>query len=255
MARRNPWAWFVNLPFRHRLTIIVGIFVPVMIAIVVGIFVPVMIAIVGGIYTELKSTWFNESELELVDVSLKEQDRATILDIKLRNVGEKVAYLKEADFKVAKTWELQSNTFPVYLPSSRNYDMLLAPTGPPYKKTMKLSQIIGPNKVDRFTFTIGLDPPKRDPGNVQYVFLLSLDLIYDEDDKVVSGGKILIVIHQARGPSNYFFPNVPPNSSIGRRHSHNQEVLGEIRTIEGMKSESLKKLIRHTSQKDRREEP
>lgn len=214
-----------------------------------------MVAIVGAIYTVLTSTWFNESELELVDINLKEQARATILDIKVRNVGEKVAYLKEADFKVAKTWELQSNTFPAYLPSSRNYDMLLAPTGAPYKETEKLSQVIGSNKVDRFTFTIGLDPPRRDPGNIQYVFLLSSDLIYDEDDKVVSGGEFLIVIHQALGPKHYFFPNVPPNSLSGRWHSHNQEVLGEIRTIEGMKSESLKKLIRQTSQKDRREEP
>jgi hypothetical protein len=244
MARRKPWRWYSDLTVGNKIAIF-------------AIAVPFICTIIGGTYFLLT----NDSNLELVDVGLKEDgpttvkedgpttveldSPATVVDIELRNTGRKVAYLKEANVNVEKTWKLQSNIFPRYVGSSHNYDVLLAPTGAPYTKTKDLEQEVIPDKGDRFTFTIGLDPPRIDPGNIQYVFLVALDLIYDEDNKIVSSKKLLIVDLPTHDPKYYFFPNAPANSVFERWHNHNLEVLDEIRAIESTKSKDLKTLIRN----------
>lgn len=201
----------------------------------------------------------DDSKLELVDASFsKESNEATTLDIKVRNVGEKIAYLKEANFRVEKTWELRSTTYPELVPVSGNYDVTLKPTGTPYTKTVKLSQGIKPGAVDRFSFTLVMNERARDyAGNVNYVFLVTLDLIYDGDDKVTSTPNLLFIRELPWEQSVSYFPyGVPGDEDASQDpyfeavRAHNAQVVAEISVVDGTKSESLKKLIRYISKRD-----
>ena len=236
---------------RQRVIIQAVLITAILGGIIAGIFV-----VLAPIVSEITQGWFDDSDLELVDASLEEAEEATTLDIKVRNTGEKVAYLKEADFNVEKVWELRSPVVPDPAPVSRNYDVALSPNGAPYTRTERLSQSIEPNKVDRFTFTLSLnDRASLEAENIQYVFLITVDLVYAADDKVISSDNLLFVRRPAFDePRKYFFPNANPNDPdeqwFANIHADNEQVLDEVRAIEGIKSESLKQLIHYTSQED-----
>src|SRR5215216_2662671 len=152
MILRRLSMWFR----RQRITIqaaIIGAVAVLAAALITGFF-----GLLQPFATGISQRLFDTSDLELVDVSFSEEsNEATTLDIKVRNTGEKVAYLKEADFRVERTWELRSLHFPIWVPVSQNYDVTLSPSDTPYTRTVKLSQAIEPNEVDRFTFTLALN--------------------------------------------------------------------------------------------------
>ncbi len=203
---------------------------------------------------------FHDSNLELVDASFEETAEATTLDIKVRNTSEKVAYLREANFNVERTWELRSTIFPGYVPVSRNHDVALTPDGAPYTRSVRLSQSIDPEEVDRLTFTFALkDHERAYSKKTNYVFLTTVDLVYDRDDKVTSSEKLLFVRElpwqQAESGIETYFPygilgpvdhHQDPFFTAVR--AHNAKVVDEISRIEGTKSQSLNKLIRYNSQ-------
>jgi hypothetical protein len=229
--------WFSKLTLGHKLA-------------VVGIAVPLMSGIVGATYVLVKDTVFNESNLEIVDATFtKETGEATTLDVKVRNTGKKVAYLKEARFEINRVWQLESGVYPYPVRITKDYDATLVPDGAPYTKIKKLSQGIGPNKVDRFTFTFSLSNDARwEAENIQYVFLMDLALVSDEDNKVATSDDLLFVRDTAWGYRNYFFPK--SDHSYWFVTLKNQRALGEIRRIEGPKSKSLKKLIQAYSRRN-----
>lgn len=199
----------------------------------------------------------NDSDLELVDVSFgTESGKATTLDVKVRNTGEKIAYLKEADFRVERVWELRSAASPAVVQVSGNYDVILDPTGAPYVRTFKLSQGVKPNAVDRFTFSLALNERARSAADANYVFLTEMDLVYDEDDKVVGSGTLLFVRDVPWQDAELYFPRGAPGPEDANNdpfykavREHNAQVVDEIGATEGTKSESLEKLIRYISER------
>jgi hypothetical protein len=117
MVVRRVLAWFGHQGVMIRAAIItatVGL---------IGVVILVTFTLLGPITSELFQRSVNESDLELVDASFEESAEATTLDIKVRNTGEKVAYLNEANFNVERTWELWSTIFPGRVPVSGNYDV------------------------------------------------------------------------------------------------------------------------------------
>ena len=204
---------------------------------------------------------FHDSNLELVDASFEETAEATTLDIKVRNTSEKVAYLREANFNVERTWELWSTIFPGHVPVSRNYDVALTPDGTPYTRTVELSETVDPDEVDRFTFTFALnDRARAYSEKTNYVFLTTVALVNDEGDKVMASQRLLFVRElpwqQAGSGVKTYFPYGVPGPVDRHRdpffraiRAHNARVLDEISRIEGAKSQSLNKLIRYNAQK------
>jgi hypothetical protein len=227
----------------------------------IGVIILGIVTLLGPITSELFQRSVNRCDLELVDATFEESAEATTLDIKVRNTGEKVAYLSEANFNVERTWELWSTIFPARVPVSANYDVTLTPAGTPYTRTVKLSQSIDPNEVERFTFTLTLnDRARAYSEKTNYVFLTTVDLVYDEDDRVTSSEELLFVRElpwqQAESGVKTYFPYGVPGP-VDRHQdpffravrAHNAQVVDEISRIEGTKSQSLEVLIRYISQK------
>lgn len=99
-----------------------------------------------------------DSELALVGIEVEDDlPEFPKVDVKLRNVGGKTAYLKEAFFHVDKIWDLIFSAKPRMVPVSWEYQIDLPLSGEPYNKRIPLSQAIEPNKVDRFEFVVGND--------------------------------------------------------------------------------------------------
>jgi hypothetical protein len=224
VRRLSTWFRYQRVEIQAAIIGLIGV-------IILGIF-----TLLGPITSELFQRSVNESDLELVDASFEESAEATTLDIKVRNTGEKVAYVKVVNFNVERTWELWSTIFPARVPVSGNYDVTLTPAGTPYTRTVKLSQSIDPNEVDRFTFTLTLnDRARAYSEKTNYVFLTTVDLVYDEDDKIISSENLLFVRElpwqQAESGVKTYFPYGVPGpldddqeASFRKVRAHNEEV-------------------------------
>jgi hypothetical protein len=247
MFIRGLSGWFTRQP--------VGVWA----AVIAGGFA--LLVVLVEVVPMIDQIWSDESDLEVLDTSFEETAEATALDIRVRNTSGKVAHLKEANINVEKTWELWSTIFPARVPVSANYDVSLTPDGTPYTRTVKLSQGIDPNEVERFTITFALnDRAKAYSENTNYVFLTTVDLVYDRDYKVTSSEELLFVREllwqQAKSGIKTYFPygnsglvNCYQKPSFRAVRAHNAQVVNEISRIEGTRSQGLDKLIRYISQK------
>jgi hypothetical protein len=102
-----------------------------------------------------------DSDIRLVDVSVLAEGNLPALDIKVRNVGDKIAILKKANVHVAD-YEI----FPIFgcatyapppspLAFSAKYDVDLRNST---TQAINLSQSVSPNDVDRFKIVLGTAP-------------------------------------------------------------------------------------------------
>lgn len=146
----------------------------------------------------------NDSLIKIVDVSLEGSVNSCVIDLKVRNIGHRVAFLKNAKFLFHDVWVLKSWVLPklernkqqayppapamaqsrtvlpscdyqVYLPANLNFDIALPLSFSRenylntqqeivYTESFKISQCVSCNDVDRFTFTLFL------PENEQQIF-------------------------------------------------------------------------------------
>ena len=121
----------------------------------------------------------DKSGLQLVDISLNDR-RAPLsrepgietafpqIEIKLRNTGLHVAFIKRAEFSVQHIWKVESAGITCSLgavPLSAEYDILLPKVTTPYTIYKDTSQSVKPNEVDRFAFT--LQAPTESPELLQ----------------------------------------------------------------------------------------
>jgi hypothetical protein len=111
----------------------------------------------------------------------------------------------------------------------------------------------------RFTLTLN-DRASAYSEKTNYVFLTTVDLVYDEDDKVMSSENLLFVRElpwqQAESGVKIYFPYGDPGLldddqevSFRKVRAYNEEVVDEIGRIEGIKSQTLEELIGYISQK------
>ena len=134
--------------------------------------------VIGDVISDRSS----DSELRLVDVRLTRMEGQPVLDVKLRNPSDRVAFLKRADFVVRRVETLDTIATPrTAVPPSGSYEVVLPSEALPQNVSVAISHSLQPNEVDRFLFV--LHPDVR-PGR-RYAFWVDLALIYDEDDKVL----------------------------------------------------------------------
>src|SRR5882762_8752993 len=101
------------------------------------------------------------AQLQIVDANVAEQsDGFPVLEVKVRNVGDRVAFLKKAVLNVTDVFNLDDPYFyqETHVNVSWNYDVRLKLTDAPYSKVISLSQSVQANDVHRFTFTLGHGP-------------------------------------------------------------------------------------------------
>lgn len=144
-----------------------------------------------ALYEKLTAQAREASNLELVDVSFgtPEDPYEPVLDIKVMNTGGNAAVIKRADIKARKIWTLvppysgDVEIANAYLDSSYKYEITLPLRGAPYTIPRSLSQSVDAGEVDRFQIALN---PRLEESKRDYVFLLTVSLIYDADGKGVS---------------------------------------------------------------------
>jgi len=166
-------------------------------------------AVCAPLTTNLVSRYKAEARLELVALDFVEDPRTSRIDIKLRNIGERPAFLRELHAQVERIWSID----PLYVPkgfqaSGAEYVVILPNMATPYTVTTPLSQVIQPNDVDRFGVVLQAQGGPNDDRH--YFFLLRLTLLYNEFGRLRTSESLLL----ASGPRHnlemmYVNPGVP----------------------------------------------
>jgi hypothetical protein len=125
-----------------------------------------------------------ESKLQFVDYSVEypdENERGSlslpVVDLKMRNTCEEVAFVKEVEFRVLNSATFEDCRQPQYelVKESASYDIDIEEGS---KKA--ISHAIKPADVDRIKFRIG----RKKGGPTLTVYKTVLRITYDEDNKV-----------------------------------------------------------------------
>lgn len=134
-----------------------------------------------------------QSNIKIVDISL-EEDGEFIVDIKLRNIGDEVVFIKEISFDILDYYNMLNPQMTHYqlVESSNTYDVIL---GEKAQQVFKVSQSIGANEVDRFQVKIASSIAET---RMVAIYYLTLSIIYDEDNKVVKSDKYLWAVPSIR---------------------------------------------------------
>lgn len=129
------------------------------------------------------------SNIKIVDIIFN-QDKGLIVDIKLRNVGDQVAFIKEISFDILDYYNMVNPQMTHYqlVKSSNTYDVIL---GKEKQQVFKVSQSIGINEVDRFQVKLASSIAETRMVTIYY---LSISIIYDEDNKAVESEKYLLAV-------------------------------------------------------------
>lgn len=118
-------------------------------------------------------------------VWMRERGDFVQIDLKLRNVGGEVAFLKSVIIHVDRLFYLESFGYVgAAIPPSAEYDLVLPIQEAPFSLKHSISQSIEANGVDRFLLTLR-------PEYSNILFVTRLEIIYDEDDKSITSGHIL----------------------------------------------------------------
>ena len=131
-----------------------------------------------------------DSDLKLVNVMVNDSGfDYPKLDIKIRNTGDTIAFLKDSIITVKKIFHLNSFCEYSAVETSAVYDILLPFKNSTYTEHIDISQSIKPNDVDRFTIILGHDSPYPSAGG--YIYLITVKFVYDEDNKYIESDNIL----------------------------------------------------------------
>jgi hypothetical protein len=180
----------------------------------------------------------SNSHLRIVDIIVEEEiDEFPVLDLKLKNIGNEIAFLKIIEFHVDEILEIQIPAFPRAIQSSWNYDVDLPLNGAPYVKPISISQAIEPNGIDRFTITVGNSKWHAENLN-EYIYHMWFKIIYDEDDKEVRTSDIFIMTKFPQKVQGYV--EISPSSDI---LYNNSKVMEKIYNINSIKGNRLKRYL------------
>lgn len=129
-----------------------------------------------------------EATIEIVDTEFV-VDKGFFIDIKLRNSGDKVAYIKKIEFNMYDIYAMrnpQMTSYKLVTPTA-TYDVVL---NKEEKQTFSLSQAVSPNGVDRFRIKVASSIAETRMVTVYY---FSFVLYYNEDNKTSESQKYIAV--------------------------------------------------------------
>lgn len=200
----------------------------------------ILAAIILGVFFLLKTVFIHQnqkvSDLRLVDVSIEESDNSfPKIDIKLRNLGTEVVFLKKGVLRVIDKGILRDSAIVDYLSVavSWNYDILL---GDEKQIEKPISHSIQPNAVDRFTFTLAHDGGDR---VFPTLFYIEVSLVYNEDDKTLIFKPLLIPVPSTMKAIAATTSGYDRGIAIA-----NINLLKRFAAYEGIKSETFRKMMK-----------
>ncbi|CAM5308225.1 hypothetical protein LSPH24S_01664 [Lysinibacillus sphaericus] len=132
-----------------------------------------------------------KAEIKIIDIEINEDDEYPILDIKVRNIGDEVAFLKKINFNIHDYYEMVNPIEINYqrIESSYTYDVLLSGVE---NKKYSISQSIEPNGVDRFKIKIASELGEDPLMPVIYKFNFSI--FYNEDDSRIESSSLILPV-------------------------------------------------------------
>ena len=146
--------------------------------------------------------------LELVDVVEVGSALEPAIEVKVKNLGGEVAFIKRVDFTITKYDFLalsgrvsSSATYEVEFPGQVE--------STPWPVPARVSQAVDPFDVDIFTLRLGV-PMSSGSGIHKYTFIL--DVIYNGDDRTTGLSEPISVQIATRNPTSSTRPTVPGES-------------------------------------------
>lgn len=143
------------------------------------------------------------SRIKIVDISLDE-DEDFIVDIKLRNIGDEVAFLKKVVFDIHDCYSMKNPQITHYqlVEPSCTYDLVLDDRK---QQVFNISQSIGANEADRFQIKIASSIAE---ARMAAIYFLSLSFIYDEDNKIERSSKFLWAVPSTQEWAGYYMSDL-----------------------------------------------
>lgn len=156
-------------------------------------------SVITGDYNTIIQYKKSDSIVELVDISIVEDGEFPVLDIKLRNSGDTIAFLYKLEVNMIDYFQMNNIHVEHYYPEepSYNYDIVLTDES---IQTFNISQVIPGNDVDRFTVTLATTT--GDPY-VPAICAFSIRLYYNSEEYVESGYMVIPISNPSRIAAKY----------------------------------------------------
>lgn len=181
-----------------------------------------------------------ESALEVVDVFPFDGEHGSV-DVKLRNTGEKVAVLTRVFFNVERTWRFDTpRCLPEYdFPRSlEGVNGLWGGTGERVERIADGD--IAPNEAHHaeYKFWTNMD------WNESRVLQVSFDYLYDEDDRPLHAGPVLILLREIPHETHYIDSHCVDDDRIRAANDRNAAFAQEVHDLQIEKSSEVTHLVR-----------
>lgn len=173
--------------------------------------------------------------LDIIEASPGKNDQFPTLDVVLRNTGQ-VAVITEAIFHIRAVYESTCGWQPGAIKASWKYDVCLPILGAGSSVTVSLRQEVPSGGSDRFQFILGNDAP---PTLSAFLFDVSLELVYDEDQKRLQSQPMLFI---ASPPIR--IDGMNSGGDMWRAHVHNMKVVRLVDCFDGYVSGATQEWLR-----------
>ena len=165
----------------------------VIVAVVTSILTVIATVIAGVIVVEWSQRNKVDNRLAIVDVAFaKGTGGAEALDVKVRNAGDIVAFLKHVRLDVRKQWSPQPQS--VFLHATKpsgEYELVLPVMRAPFSVTAPLSQTVAANEPDQFRLNIN----SFGSNFMEHqLFLVAVTLLYNESSSEVTSEPVVIAM-------------------------------------------------------------
>lgn len=171
------------------------------------------------------------SLLHVVDIYEREylddiEDKATAIEIKLRNSGNEVVFLKEVIFETNNHWEIVTDQHHSLVKVSAEYDVDISKVINS-KSKIKVHHEIKPQETERIHIRLSTDYDS-DPEGLS-LFLMSIEFLYNEDSSKALSGPVLLNIRPKFQSAGSYFPCYSPGTI-----NKNKAVAREIINLEAL---------------------
>lgn len=184
---------------------------------------------------------YSDSEVKIVDISVSEDILLPVIDIKLRNTGQAVAYINKMEI-IMKDFTILNNIYGEDKINSLNskieyeglYDIMLTSDE---LQSYSLSQKIPGNDVDRFALTVYTADEIQERSTI---CTFKIKLYYNEDNQCIESDYITLVTDY-RGSFYYKKYSDYANKEFSIQNYNN---LSRINKYKSVKSDEFQKLYK-----------